>query len=211
MKTKLMTGRQSWALTLILAATMLIAGRASAVDVDTLAKNCASCHGKDGASSESTIPSIGGISDFYMIDTMAVYRDQARPCVEAEHLDGPDKGKKTDMCKIAAELDEKEIEALAGYYSARPFVRAKQDFDAGKAATGQAVHERNCEKCHEDGGASAADDAGILAGQWTPYLRQVFEHYDTGKREMPEKMEPKYEKLDAAEKEALLHYYASLQ
>jgi sulfide dehydrogenase cytochrome subunit len=73
------------------------------------------------------------------------------------------------------------------------------------------IHDRQCEKCHEDGGASAADDAGILAGQWTPYLRQVFEHYSAGERDMPKKMEPKYEKLDAAELEALLHYYASLQ
>jgi sulfide dehydrogenase cytochrome subunit len=115
------------------------------------------------------------------------------------------------MCQIAAALSEQEIEALGEYYLDKQFVRASQDFDAAKAAEGKEIHDRECEKCHEDGGAVAEDDAGILAGQWTPYLRQVFEHYDSGERDMPKKMEPKYEKLDAAEKEALLHYYASLQ
>jgi sulfide dehydrogenase cytochrome subunit len=190
---------------------MLFAGRAAAAGVDTLAEQCSHCHGENGASSEPTVPIIGGMSDFYIIDTMLVYQDEARPCVEAEYLDGPDKGQKTDMCRIAADLSEQDFEALGEYYAGKPFVAAKQEFDAAKAAEGQKVHDRQCEKCHEDGGAVAEDDAGFLAGQWTPYLKQVFEHYDSGERGMPEKMEPKYEKLDAAEKEALLHYYASLQ
>lgn len=184
---------------------------AAAADVAKLTEECSHCHGKDGASSESTVPTIGGISAFYLTDNMAAYKDEARPCVEAEYLDGPNKGSKTDMCKIAAELNDKDIEALADFYSSKPFVRAKQEFDAAKAETGQKIHERNCEKCHADGGSSAEDDAGVLAGQWMPYLEHTFEAYSTGKREMPEKMKPKYEKLDAAEIDALIHYYGSQQ
>ena len=190
---------------------LLAALGASAADLGKLTEQCAYCHGKDGASAESTVPTIGGVSAFFLADTMAIYKDEARPCVEAEYLDGPDKGSKTDMCKIAAELSDDDVEALADFYAGKPFVRARQDFDAAKAEEGAKVHDRQCEKCHADGGASAEDDAGILAGQWTPYLKQVFGHYDAGEREMPKKMKPKYEKLDAAEKEALLHYYASLQ
>lgn len=190
---------------------LLLAGGARAADLDTLTQSCANCHGKDGASTEQTVPSIGGVSAFYLIDSMAYYKDEARPCVEAEYLDGPDKGSKTDMCKIAAKLSDEDIEALGDFYAGKPFVTAKQEFDAARAAEGQEIHDRQCEKCHADGGASADDDAGILAGQWTPYLKQVFDQYDAGEREMPKKMQPKYEKLDAAEKEALLHYYASLQ
>jgi len=146
-----------------------------------------------------------------MIDTMAIYKDKARPCVEAEYLDGPEKGSKTDMCKEAAELSDDDIEALAKYYSSKPFVRAKQEFDAAKAELGQKVHERNCEKCHADGGSSKEDDAGVLAGQWMPYLEQAFEAFSSGDREMPKKMKPKYEKLEAAEIDALIHYYGSQQ
>ena len=184
---------------------------AAAADIDKLTENCANCHGENGVSTESTVPTIAGMSELFIIDTMAIYKDRDRPCVEAEYLAGPDKGSKTDMCKIADELGEADIEALAKYYSGKEFVRAKQDFDAAKAELGAKVHDRACEKCHEDGGSVAEDDAGLLAGQWTPYLRQVFEAYDAGTRSMPKKMKPKYEDLSADDKENLLHYYGSLQ
>jgi sulfide dehydrogenase cytochrome subunit len=195
----------------ILMLGLLVLGDAGAAAVDDLAAKCAECHGKDGVSSEPTIPTIGGMSDFFISDNMAVYRDKARPCPEVEYVDGPDKGSKTDMCKVAADLSDDDIEALAKYFSGKPFVRAKQEFDSAKAEIGQKIHDRHCEKCHADGGSSAEDDAGILAGQWTPYLKQAFEEYSSGEREMPKKMKPKFEKLDADEKEALLQYYASFQ
>ena len=196
-------------------AVMAVAGSLTisdtvAADVDKLVENCGHCHGKDGASTEPTVPIIGGISEYYMIDNMAAYKDEARPCPEAEYHEGPDKGSKTDMCKIAAKLSDEDIEALAKFYAAKPFVRAKQDFDAAKAEHGKKIHDANCEKCHEDGGASAEDDAGILAGQWTQYLEHTFKVYESGERAMPKKMKPKFEKLDAADKEALLNYYRSL-
>lgn len=184
---------------------------AAAADVDALVENCANCHGKDGVSTESSIPTIAGMSEYYLIDNMAVYKDKDRPCVEAEYLAGEHKGSKTDMCKIAAELSDEDVEALAGFYASKPFVPAKQEFDAEKAARGQQLHESACEKCHENGGRSADDDAGILAGQWTPYLKHTFETYSSGERTMPKKMKPKFEKLDDSEKEDLLHYYSSLQ
>ena len=189
----------------------LVTFGAAAAGVDELADKCTHCHGKDGVSSEPTIPTIAGMSDFFITDNMAVYKDKARPCVEAEYVDGPDKGSKTDMCKIAGELSEADFEALAKHFSSKSFVRAKQEFDPAKAELGQKIHDHHCEKCHADGGSSAEDDAGILAGQWTPYLKQAFEEYSSGEREMPKKMKPKFEKLDAEEKENLLHYYASFQ
>ena len=184
---------------------------ATAADLDKLTENCTNCHGENGVSTESTVPTIAGMSELFIIDTMAIYKDRDRPCVEAEYLAGPDKGSKTDMCKIADELGDDDIEALAKFYSGKEFVRAKQDFDAAKAELGAKIHDRACEKCNEDGGSVAEDDAGLLAGQWTPYLRQVFEAYDAGKRSMPKKMKPKWEDLSAEDKENLLHYYGSLQ
>lgn len=182
-----------------------------AADLGALTEGCSHCHGKDGASKESTVPNIGGLSEFYIVDNMAVYKDKARPCVEAEYLGGPDKGKKTDMCQIAAKLGDKDIEALGKFYSGKAFVPAKQSFDADKAARGQKIHDANCEKCHAEGGVSAEDDAGVLAGQWTGYLEHTFKLYASGERNMPKKMIPKMEKLSAEATEELLHYYASQQ
>lgn len=189
----------------------VIISNASAADIAALTENCTDCHGKDGTSTESSVPTIAGVSETYIVDSMAIYKDKERPCIESEFLAGSNKGKKTDMCKIAAELGDEDVAALAKFYAGKTFVPAKQDFDAAKAALGQKIHDSNCEKCHADGGKSAEDDAGILAGQWRHYLELTFKSYDSGERAMPKKMKPKYEKLNATDIENLVNYYVSLQ
>lgn len=172
---------------------------------------CADCHGKDGASTESDVPSIGGVSEAYLNDTMAAYRDSKRPCAESAYRAGDKKRPRTDMCKIAAKLSAEETAREAKEYAGKPFVRARQKFDAAKAAAGKKVHDTACEKCHSEGGALADDDAGILAGQWMPYLKETFAQYAKGARPQPEKMKVKFNALKPEELEALLHYYASQQ
>ena len=109
-------------------------------------------------------------------------------------------------------ISEDEIAEASEYYSGKEFVAATQEFDAAKAEVGRKVHRKDCEKCHSDGGSYADDDAGILAGQWMPYLEQVFADYESGEREMmEEKMKDKMDALDAASIDALVHYYASMQ
>ena len=172
---------------------------------------CVDCHGPDGASKESDVPVIGGLSEQYLLDAMGAYRDAKRPCPPSAYRGGDTKRPKTDMCKVAAKLSDADTAAVAKHLAAEPFVRAKQPFDAAQAARGKKIHDQACEKCHSEGGTLAEDDAGILAGQWTPYLRASFEEFRSGKRPMPEKMKPKFEPLKPDEQEALLHYYASQQ
>ncbi len=174
-------------------------------------ESCFTCHGLHGASTEPDVPIIGGFSATYMIDTMAAYRHNERPCHETEIRTGPRKGDKTDMCVIARELSEAHTEEIAKHLASEPFVRAKQSFDPEKAKLGKIVHDLHCAKCHEDGGSSPDDDAGILAGQWMPYLEHQLEEYGSGRRSMPEKMKPKFEKLDQADIENVIHYYGSFQ
>ena len=184
---------------------------AAAADVATLIGPCEDCHGKDGVSEEAEIPTIGGMSATYITDSLAVYRDKTRPCEEVKFPAGEHKGDTTDMCKIAKDLSEEDAGLVAEHYAGKPFVRAKQTFDAGLAETGKNIHALECKKCHEDGGSSPDDDAGILAGQWMPYLEDQFKEYASGKRPMPEKMKPKMEKLSEEDTKALLHYYGSFQ
>jgi len=195
----------------LLSGVLLCLAAATTVSASDLIEDCNHCHGQNGVSTEPTIPTLAGMSEVFLLDTVAIYMDGDRPCVEAEYLAGPDKGSKTDMCKIIDGLSEAQIEESAKYYAGQQYVRAQQDFDAERAARGEKLHNSGCKKCHEDGGSVADDDAGFLAGQWTPYLRQSLEHYSAGTRVMPKKMKPKYEKLSADEIEDLLHYYASLQ
>ena len=175
-------------------------------------EECDSCHGKDGVSTESDVPSIAGVSPFIIEEYMFEYRDEARICRESEYRAGDTDRPATDMCAIARDLSEDEIPEIAEYYGTKEFVAAAQDFDAEKAAAGKKIHRRECEKCHSDGGSYADDDASILAGQWMPYLEQVFADYAAGDRAMlDEKMKEKTDPLDAESISALIHYYASLQ
>jgi len=184
---------------------------ARAADLAELLDACAACHGPDGASSEPHVPIIGGFSEPYTSDSMIAYKEEERPCPETEYLSGDKKGQKTTMCEIAKELSDEQIEQLAAYYAGKPFVRAQQDFDAALAERGKEIHESSCDKCHAEGGSLASDDSGILAGQWMPYLEQAFKEFGSGERPMVKKMKPKFEKLEPADIEALVHYYGSFK
>ena len=187
------------------------AGYVAAADIAKLEETCASCHGKDGASTESDVPVIGGMSQGYIEYNLADYQKKKRPCPEATVKTGANKGKKTDMCAVAKDLSDSDIGQMAKLFAGKKFVRAVQPFDPELAKKGKAIHQKNCEKCHANDGSEAKDDAGVLAGQWTPYLRKTFEEYAAGKRHMEQKMRPAIEKLDAAAIEGLLNYYASVK
>ena len=191
--------------------SLTLATGAAAADLAKLVENCSNCHGKDGASSESDVPIIGGVSAQYLIDSMTAYKKKARPCPETKYHAGGKKGQKTDMCQVAKDLSDTDVKELAKHYAGKKFVRAQQKTDAALANKGKELHDRRCEKCHSEGGSLAADDGGILAGQWMPYLRETFKDYGAGKRPMPEKMKPKMENLGKDDIDALVNYYGSFK
>lgn len=178
-------------------------------DIQEIIDECATCHGDKGASKDKAFPIIGGMSAFYLEEQLRAYRDEARPCDKTEYPSGPHKGETTDMCKEAKELTEEQMRQVAEYFAEQPFVPADQEYDAELAAQGAKIHERQCSKCHSEGGSLAFDDAGILAGQWRPYLEETFEAYRAGKRWQPEKMAPEIEKLADSDIKALIEYYVS--
>jgi cytochrome subunit of sulfide dehydrogenase len=108
-------------------------------------------------------------------------------------------------------LSESDIEAVAKHLSAQRFVRARQAFDAAKAQRGAAVYKLRCEKCHENNGASPDEDNGILAGQWTPYLKEQLANFRSGRRPLDDKMKQRLDKVTKEEEEQLLHFFASQQ
>jgi sulfide dehydrogenase cytochrome subunit len=165
-----------------------------------LAETCFGCHGNDGASNGPAIPTIAGFSTEYLTETMKAYASGDI--------------KSTIMGRIAKGYSDDEIEAMSKFFAAKEFVAAPgQKFDAKLAKKGAKYHDKYCEKCHADGATSAEDDSGILAGQWTPYVKWSLEDYHNGNRTPPKKMKKKLKKL-AKKKgdkgfEALLNFYAS--
>jgi len=173
--------------------------------------DCMDCHGKNGISTEPDVPTISGASELFLIDTMFAYKDGVRIAIESKYRSGDLNRPATDMQKISEKLTEQQIEEIGAFYSKLPFVAAKQTFDASQVESGKKIHEVRCKKCHEDGGSSPDDDSGILAGQWTPYLKESFKLYRNGQRVMDKKMKEKMDGLSDQQIEALLSYYASQQ
>jgi sulfide dehydrogenase cytochrome subunit len=164
-----------------------------------LANTCAGCHGTNGSSVGPSSPTIAGISRDYFIETMAAYKSGERPS--------------TIMTRIAKGYTEKEIELMADFFSKQEFIRLDQEHDQKLARKGAKHHKKYCEKCHEDGGRSSEDDAGILAGQWMLYLTYSMDDFTSGRRGMEKKMK---KKLDLMMKEQgdegmkqLIHFYGS--
>lgn len=189
----------------------LSAGTAWTAGHDDLMASCDGCHGDGGVSQSPDIPTIAGLSEFYHGDQLYFYRDEARPCADAEYVQGDMAGQTSNMCAAVADLSDEQLEAVAAEYAAMDFVPAQQEFDADLATEGQAIHERDCAMCHSDGGSNPDDDAGILAGQWTGYLEMTLGQYRGGEREQPAPMQKKIAALSDDDVRALLHFYASQQ
>jgi sulfide dehydrogenase cytochrome subunit len=166
-----------------------------------LANTCAGCHGTGGSSMGPAAPSIAGLSPTYFEETMVGFASGEIPS--------------TIMGRIAKGYTEDEIKAMGKYYAAMKMQPAKQSFDPALADKGAKLHDKYCEKCHADGGKSAEDDAGVLAGQWTPYVNWTLADYKAGDREATKKMKKKLSELLEREGSdgvmALLNFYASQQ
>jgi sulfide dehydrogenase cytochrome subunit len=183
----------------ILASGLLLgSGTLSAAPTATmLADTCAGCHGPDGASAGPATPNIAGLSEVYFTDTMLAFKNGDRAS--------------TVMGRIAKGYSEDEIKLMAGYFAKLPIAITTQKTDAAKVATGEKLYSKNCSKCHDENGALADDDAGILASQWLPYMSYSMEDFKAGSREMPKKMKKKVDALSDDELDALLQFFASQQ
>jgi len=172
---------------------------AATPEASMLANTCAGCHGTNGSSVGPASPTIAGISVDYFIETMEAYKKAERPS--------------TIMSRIAKGYTEEEIKLMAKFFSKQAFISQPQTHNAKLASKGKKLHKKYCEKCHEDGGTSSEDDAGILAGQWQPYLRYSMQDFTSGNRSMEKKMKKKVNSLQKdhgdAGIDALIHFYIS--
>lgn len=172
-----------------------------AQDVEALVKQCAMCHGKDGNSKSSTIPSFGGSSAKYFKYTIDAYKNG---------------GRKSDMMKrFVDNLSAEDVDKLAEYYAQQTFISAEQEFDPQLAEKGHKLHNTYCAKCHDNYGRVDPHNYGILAGQWMPYLKLSIKEYLEGTRRVNPMMVQKLKRVnnEVGEEgfEQLVHFYASVK
>ncbi|MCK5918677.1 MAG: c-type cytochrome [Cocleimonas sp.] len=174
----------------------------SGASAKMLADTCTGCHGFDGNSKGPATPSIAGFSAEYLTEVMKAYKSGD--------------ASSTIMGRIMKGYSDEELAQVAEVYAKKKPVSAPdQKFDKALVKKGKKLHDKYCEKCHAEGGTSAEDDSGLLAGQWTPYLQATMADFAAGTRDMPKKMKKKVKKLTKKEgadgMKALFSYYASQQ
>jgi sulfide dehydrogenase cytochrome subunit len=179
-------------------------------EFQSLLLECESCHGPLGASTENDIPIIGGQSVKLISKALREFQYGERPCKRTTRRSGEDQDSKTDMCQVAASLDDADIEKLGQHFGSQTFQPARQEFDQAKAVAGASLHELYCVTCHLAGG-SEAGFGGRLAGQWMPYLETSIGQIRSGEWLIPPMMEQKLSSFSDEEIQSLLNYYASQQ
>jgi len=194
----------------MLMSTLWICAGMAAADLNELAVMCEDCHGPDGVSTHSDIPTIAGQSPAYLSKTLKSFQIWGRPCIKSSYRHGDTSRPRTDMCKIAEGLTGEDIAALGTHFAGQTFVPAKQPFDAGQVAHGAALHQERCESCHEKGG-TLPDRAPRTAGQWVPYLKTALKFVPTGEHLVPPAMESVIAGLSEQDIDALMDFYASQQ
>ncbi len=168
----------------------------SGATTEALVAPCAGCHGNNGISKGPAAPTISGFKKKYFIKTMQKFKDGER--------------NSTIMARIAKGYSDDEIEQMAKYFEALPFVKAEQKFDEALAAKGAKLHEEFCESCHKQNGQKAKKK-GILAGQWSPYIRQELHNFFSEKRDMSRLMGKRMKKIGKENLEAMVNFYASVK
>lgn len=158
---------------------------------------CAGCHGTNGGSAGLTMPSLASQSKASIVDAMKKFKSGERPS--------------TVMGRLAKGYTDADFAAMGDFFSKQKFHATTQMVDASKAKKGADLQDANCSRCHLDDGKDGKDDTPVMASQWLGYLKMQADLYDSGKRKMPKDMADKWNKLSKEDREALLHFYASVK
>lgn len=155
--------------------TLALLGLAGAAwgrgDISLIARTCNGCHGVGGVSAGTTIPSIGGLPREYLRTVMKQWKYDERDSVT--------------MGRIIKGFSDDEIDALAAYFAAKPWVPARQPAPATLLAHGRQVADGNCRDCHGLTGNDPDVDAPRINGQWAKYMELELEKYRSKEFKLP--------------------------
>ena len=144
----------------ILAATVvLLPAGARAQTIDEKAQVCTGCHGENGVPERKTWPAIWGQQQGYLYLQLRDFKSGAR--------------KDDLMSPIAQSLERADMQALALYFSQKPWPNLQQPrADRDVAARAQQVNNSVvCTSCHQSGFLGDSTQPR-LAGQSREYLQK---------------------------------------
>jgi len=119
---------------------------------------CFACHGPEGNSASSVVPSLAGQPQQFIATELFLYREGRR--------------KDPQMTPLVVSLSNADMNDFAAYFAAQTLAPPARSTDPGKVATGRRLTEQyHCVSCH---GSALMGQQHIprLAGQQPEYLRQ---------------------------------------
>lgn len=161
-------------------AILALMGRAYAADPETQAimptvsTVCAACHGLDGNSTNTAVPSLAGQGRAYLRGQLRAFRAQRRTGV---------------MSAVAAGLTDREINELSVYFSRQV---PKPDTEAAQNlwVLGESIYQGGiankhvpaCASCHSSSGRGLPPEFPRLAGAHPEYLAMQLRAFRSGVR-----------------------------
>ncbi|MGF1644132.1 MAG: c-type cytochrome [Thiotrichales bacterium] len=164
-----------------------------------LADTCNNCHGVDGVSAGGSMPSLAGLPETYLRDTMLEWKAGTRFSAT--------------MGRLIKGYSEDEIVALAKYFAEKPWTPVAQaNLDPKMINEGKWATDR-CVECHgERGGEPDNDKTPRIDGQVARYIELELLKYRDPAINLPhEKMRRNTSRLTEEEVVGLAHFYASQQ
>ncbi len=157
---------------------------------------CVSCHGEDGRPVVENAPILFGQEFYYMFVQL---RDYAAGRRENEI-----------MTPIAAELDRKQMEAVALYFSEQTWPRIQFSATDQEIAIGETVGSAGqCPQCHL-GGYNGNSRVPRLAGQKADYLTQTMLDFKHRVRKNAPDKSSLIEGFSDEDIQAMAHFLADL-
>lgn len=192
---KMKTSLAGW----VLAAGCTLSGAALAAPPtpEMITFACAGCHGTHGGSAGLSMPSLASQSKSAIVDAMKKFKSGDRPS--------------SIMGRLAKGYSDADFVVMGEYFSKQKFHATSQALDAAKVKKGADLQEANCSRCHLDDGKDGKDDTPVMASQWIEYLKMQATLYESGARKMPKDMAEKWDKLSKEDRDALLHFFASVK
>ena len=160
-------------------------------------KQCGTCHGEDGNSSQASIPSLAGQPAFFILDQLFLMREGVR--------------KVETMAAIVQDLMDEDLDALSKHYAGLAPKRSRERIDPALARNGAEVAaHRRCGSCHRPD-LAGQDQMPRLSKQRIDYLIPTLKSYrDHPRPGADTAMSANIAGASDAELTALAHYAASL-
>ena len=162
------------------------------------AQVCIACHGPEGNSVMSAIPSLAGQPAQFIATQLLMFREGRR--------------KDAQMSPFAANLSNGDLNNIAAYFAAQKLVPSAYKSDPASAEAGPRLAQQfNCVQCH---GATLMGQQHIprLAGQQHEYLKAQLRGFKASTRfDMDGQMTSAVQALSDADIEVLANYLAGIK